>query len=51
MAPELHSLVFLLGARSQDRRPLLDAWIHDASALLRGTAPPQRRCFFLCRAP
>jgi hypothetical protein len=44
MAPELHSLVFLLGARSQVRRPLLDAWIRDASALLRGTAPPHGRC-------
>jgi hypothetical protein len=30
MAAELHSLVFLLGARSQVRRPLMDAWIRDA---------------------
>jgi hypothetical protein len=39
MAAELHSLVFLLGARSQVRRPLMDAWIRDAVEN-RGEKPP-----------
>ncbi|PWZ07432.1 hypothetical protein Zm00014a_017909 [Zea mays] len=41
MAPELHSLVFLLGARSQVRRPLLDAWIRDLlCSLIHGRQQP-----------